>query len=442
MKTVYLSSTYEDLKDERAAADQAIRSLGHQSCAMEGYAASDGRPLAKCLEDVRKCDIYLGIFALRYGYVPPEGDGKSITHLELEEARRHGKPVLAFLLREDAPWYPNRIDKDRARIDALRAQLCQDLCIRWFAGEHQLAAEVTRALSVIEREVAPAASARLAPTPGRDVPPLLPYMPDRVRQEHQLNEALMRLDRADRRRPLVCVLHGDEQQCHDEFVLRLRDGTLAGFLDLESHEASVRVIPLTLPRRPVGSIGEAIRGALATRMLKRGGASIEDVARAIALHRGPVVIEVHPVVEEWLQGEARAFAEFLDTWARWPDLAADQWLIICVCVKYRSATRGILDRIRLRKVKGRARGLIGPPIRVERPEGVELVVLEELDDVRKSDVLDWVRELGDDDFGGRLQLQPDIEELFGRPEYRRSGAIAMRTLADELMRILKRRRGG
>jgi hypothetical protein len=70
MAKIYISSTYEDLEKEREAAAEAIRRLGHTTLAMEDYVAADKRPLDKCLEDVRNCDVYIGIFAWRYGDIP------------------------------------------------------------------------------------------------------------------------------------------------------------------------------------------------------------------------------------------------------------------------------------------------------------------------------------------------------------------------------------
>jgi hypothetical protein len=63
MARIYISSTYEDLKKEREAAAQAVRRLGHQSVYMEDYVASPQFPVDKCLQDVKSCDVYVGIFA-------------------------------------------------------------------------------------------------------------------------------------------------------------------------------------------------------------------------------------------------------------------------------------------------------------------------------------------------------------------------------------------
>ena len=47
--------------------------------------------LQKCLEDVALSNIYVGIFALRYGYIPKEDnpDYLSITELEYRKAKEN-----------------------------------------------------------------------------------------------------------------------------------------------------------------------------------------------------------------------------------------------------------------------------------------------------------------------------------------------------------------
>ena len=67
MPTIYLSSTFEDLKDYRKAVFEALRKSGYTVVAMEDYVATDVRPVDQCLEDVENADIYVGVFAFRYG---------------------------------------------------------------------------------------------------------------------------------------------------------------------------------------------------------------------------------------------------------------------------------------------------------------------------------------------------------------------------------------
>ena len=58
MMKIYLSSTYEDLKDHRRVVFDALRKSGYQVIAMEDYVATDTRPVDKCLADVEKSEKY------------------------------------------------------------------------------------------------------------------------------------------------------------------------------------------------------------------------------------------------------------------------------------------------------------------------------------------------------------------------------------------------
>ena len=101
---VYISSTYEDLKEYREAVYRTLRKMRYDVIAMEDYVAQDQRPLQKCLEDVASCDIYVGIFA-RYGYIPNDNnkdnnpDKLSITELEYRKAQEKKNALLDFFIR-------------------------------------------------------------------------------------------------------------------------------------------------------------------------------------------------------------------------------------------------------------------------------------------------------------------------------------------------------
>ncbi|GIF23759.1 hypothetical protein BJ973_004370 [Actinoplanes tereljensis] len=128
MARIYVSSTFSDLKEYRAQVSLALRRLGHDDVAMEYYVAEDIRPLDRCLADVDSCDVYVGIFAWRYGFVPA-GQELSITELEYQQARDGGKTCLVFILSDDAPWPRKHIDREPDRIERFREEL---------AGEHRL----------------------------------------------------------------------------------------------------------------------------------------------------------------------------------------------------------------------------------------------------------------------------------------------------------------
>jgi hypothetical protein len=111
---IYLSSTYTDLHEYRAAVDLSLRSMGHDIIGMEQYVAENTTPLDRCLRDVRSADLYLIVIGWSYGYVPTSQDENpdrcSITELELKAAEEGDTPVLAFLLDTEAPWPPSLSD--------------------------------------------------------------------------------------------------------------------------------------------------------------------------------------------------------------------------------------------------------------------------------------------------------------------------------------------
>jgi len=110
---VYISSTYQDLSEHRAAVDRTLRRMGQDVIGMEQYVAEGNKPVDRCLADVRLADLYVIIVGWRYGYIPvdqPPPGMLSITELEYAAAESDGKTVLAFLLDPDTPWPTSRVD--------------------------------------------------------------------------------------------------------------------------------------------------------------------------------------------------------------------------------------------------------------------------------------------------------------------------------------------
>jgi tetratricopeptide (TPR) repeat protein len=157
---IYLSSTYSDLKTCREAVYHALRQMRHDVIAMEDYVATDQRPTEKCLTDVATSDLYIGLFAWRYGYTPSErnSEHKSITELEYRKAFQEGKPRLIFLLNKDAPWPSTAMDaitgegNHGKHITALRQELAQEKLVSFFKTPEHLASLVSTAIHLWEQE--------------------------------------------------------------------------------------------------------------------------------------------------------------------------------------------------------------------------------------------------------------------------------------------------
>lgn len=154
---VYISSTYQDLVEHRAAVDRTLRRMGHDVIGMEQYIAEGSKPVDRCKSDVRAADAYVIIVAWRFGYVPgfaaTPPDSRSITEIELNEAQASGKPVLAFLLDPEAPWPPNRVDAMGGApgagqdVSRLRGLLGTDYLAGIFRTPDDLASQVAAAVS-------------------------------------------------------------------------------------------------------------------------------------------------------------------------------------------------------------------------------------------------------------------------------------------------------
>ncbi|MGQ0801352.1 MAG: DUF4062 domain-containing protein [Pseudomarimonas sp.] len=90
---VYLSSTLDDLKPERAA---AIEAISHSAVVSDSYRVSEQKSVELCVADVKACHLYVGILGLRYGWIPAQADGgtgeTSITELEYEACLGPGGP--------------------------------------------------------------------------------------------------------------------------------------------------------------------------------------------------------------------------------------------------------------------------------------------------------------------------------------------------------------
>lgn len=97
----FISSTMEDLGNERRAVVQQLKSMG-----IEPINAEDMPPVGRSSWDsihseIDQCHLFIVILGDRYGWEPDSGygagTGLSVTHLELQAARRGSKLVLAFM---------------------------------------------------------------------------------------------------------------------------------------------------------------------------------------------------------------------------------------------------------------------------------------------------------------------------------------------------------
>lgn len=95
-KSVFLSSTFEDMKEYRKAIIDRIIKRRMVPICMENWGANANKVTSVITDEVKKADIYLGIFGTRYGYVN-ENTNMSMTEIEYREALASNKPILVYI---------------------------------------------------------------------------------------------------------------------------------------------------------------------------------------------------------------------------------------------------------------------------------------------------------------------------------------------------------
>lgn len=135
---VFVSSTYNDLKEERQAAVEAILSSGNIPAGMELFTAGDETQMIVIKRWIEESDVYLLILGGRYGSIE-KNSGKSYTHLEYEYALSINKPLFAVVITDkaldikakDSDWR-SVIERDNPKLlDEFRNQVLKNLVKFW-----------------------------------------------------------------------------------------------------------------------------------------------------------------------------------------------------------------------------------------------------------------------------------------------------------------------
>jgi hypothetical protein len=141
---VFVGSTFLDLQVYRETVRQALHRLEKVVRGMENFGSLPDTPKEECLRIVRTCRAYVGIFAMRYGSVDP-ATGKSLTHLEYEEAQRIHLPSLIYLLDEERqPVMPKHVEfgEGAEKLKLFKKTLRERHVVSLFTTPEDLAARI------------------------------------------------------------------------------------------------------------------------------------------------------------------------------------------------------------------------------------------------------------------------------------------------------------
>ncbi len=144
---VFISSTFRDLERHRAAVADAIERLDIQLSRMDAFGAQPKEPSRASLDEVEASDLFVGIYAHRYGFVP-DGSTVSITEAEFEHATKLRRPTFCFLVDNEYAWDETHIEGDpgRTRLDTLKARIGSLVVRDIFTTPEVLATRVATAI--------------------------------------------------------------------------------------------------------------------------------------------------------------------------------------------------------------------------------------------------------------------------------------------------------
>src|ERR1035437_3153571 len=152
-KSAMISSTAIDLPEHRKQVFEACLCEDIFPIGMESLPARDADAIQVSLEMVNKADIYIGIFAWRYGHIP-KGHNISITEMEFNRAVERKIPILVFVIHKDHPITIEMVEARsgaQTKIKKLKQLACKGRGRGEFKSPAELRAEVIHALSAVKQ---------------------------------------------------------------------------------------------------------------------------------------------------------------------------------------------------------------------------------------------------------------------------------------------------
>lgn len=151
---VFISSTYEDLKDERAAVIQCLLDNNCIPVGMEQFPSSNMSQMDYIKKMLDDCDYYILIIGGRYG--SPDDDGIGYTEKEYDYAIQNGIPVMAFVFDhpEKLPFDKrDQTDATREKFDKFREKVLKSKkLVKFHSGISDLKANVATSINAAIRD--------------------------------------------------------------------------------------------------------------------------------------------------------------------------------------------------------------------------------------------------------------------------------------------------
>lgn len=158
---VFVSSTYEDLKDERKIVTQALLEANCIPAGMELFPASSLEQWEIIKKVIDDCDYYLVMIAGRYGSINKaerKRSGKIISYTEMEYnyAKETGKPIIAFIHRNPDKLSAEKCETTRVgrdRLKKFRNEASTGRTVRYWSNKDELKSDIILSMQNLIRDV-------------------------------------------------------------------------------------------------------------------------------------------------------------------------------------------------------------------------------------------------------------------------------------------------
>ena len=143
---IFVSSTYEDLQEERREVMQALLELDCIPSGMELFPASNEDQWSLIKRVIDDSDYYIVIIGGRYGSTNAEG--VSYTEMEYKYALETGKPIMAFLHKnpdEIKSKFTEKTQEGKDKLEDFRS-LAEKKMVQYWTNASDLGSKVSRSM--------------------------------------------------------------------------------------------------------------------------------------------------------------------------------------------------------------------------------------------------------------------------------------------------------
>jgi hypothetical protein len=290
---------------------------------------------------------------------------------------------------------------------------------------------------------------RISPPPASDrpdlrMPPLFAYDLDRSIQELELGEKLEQLGLSSPK-PVICLIHGNDDECHDKFIDCLKEISLRKLLKLQQNSAPYHVC---IPKWPsqlheLDHFNQLYCKSLADEVLQYSRATPQEINDWLTSHPEPVIIEFEFSTHNWEKHALKVISKILEFWQNWPPLAPSQILLVCLCIKYPAERSSPLAKVFGSKPISQVAAAALQALARNQSNQIILAVLSTLEGVTQDDAERWVR-VRESNLVTRYgegvvdALKDTIRSTYERYQSREDPKrIPMKDVADQLRSILR-----